>query len=70
MTLARPPEQVSADRVIEIGFAMVDEVGSGRRSSIVQRLRDAQRQLAGQMTLAALIRTTPAAAAPDQASND
>ncbi|MEE9128603.1 MAG: YhjD/YihY/BrkB family envelope integrity protein, partial [Phycisphaerales bacterium] len=70
VTLARPPEQVSADRLIEIGFAMVDEVGSGRRSALVQRLREAQRHLAGQVTLAALVRTTPAGAAPDQASHD
>ncbi|MEE8156392.1 MAG: YhjD/YihY/BrkB family envelope integrity protein [Phycisphaerales bacterium] len=70
VTLAQPPEQVSADRLIEIGFAMVDEVGSGRRSAIVQRLREAQRQLAGQVTLAALVRATPAVAAPDQASHD
>ncbi len=70
VTLASPPDQVSADRLIEIGFAMVDDVGAGRHSAILQRLRDAQRQLAGQMTLAALARTNPAIAAPDQASRD
>jgi len=70
VTLARPPEQVSADRLIEIGFAMVDEVGSGRRSDLVQRLRDAQRQLAGQVTLAALVGAAPAVPAADQAPHD
>ena len=70
VTLARPPEQVPADRLIEIGFAMVDEAGAGRRSAILQRLREAQRQLTGQMTLAALTSATPAVAAPDQASGD
>jgi len=70
VTLACPPEQVPADRLIEIGFAMVDDAGAGRRSAILQRLRDAQRQLTGQMTLAALVSASPAVAAPDQASRD
>lgn len=72
VTLARPPEQISADALIEIGFAMVDDVGADQRGSILRRLRDAQRQLAGQLTLAALTASThtPATAGVDQAPGD
>lgn len=72
VTLARPPEQISADALIEIGFAMVDEPGADQRGSILRRLRDAQRQLAGQLTLAALTASahTASAAGVDQAPGD
>ncbi len=54
VTLARPPDQISADELIDIGYRMVDEGAAGRHSVIIQKLRDAQRKLAGQMTLARL----------------
>jgi membrane protein len=52
--LARPPDQVSADELIEIGYRMADEGGVERRSALIERLREAQKSLAGQMTLANL----------------
>lgn len=66
ITLAKPPEQISGERLLEIGFALVDEGGVGRVSPLVGRLREAQRRLAGQTTLAALL---PVGGAPtDQAA--
>lgn len=70
VTLAQPPDQVSADALIEIGYQMVDEGIGGRRSAIVQRLREAQRNLAGQVTLAALAASAAAVPAADQAVRD
>jgi len=64
-SLARPPEQIPADRLVELGFELVDETSDGRRSALLARLRDAQRQLAAQATLASLARA-PALAAGDQ----
>ena len=54
VAMARPPDQVSADEVIEIGYRMCDESEASRGSAIIQRLRDAQKSLAGQTTLAKL----------------
>jgi membrane protein len=61
VTLARPPDQISADRLLEIGYALVDEGGVGRVSMMVGRLREVQRRLASEATLASLL----AAARPD-----
>jgi DNA-binding IscR family transcriptional regulator len=55
VTLARPGEQICADRLIEIGYSMVDEGSRGRESRLVQRLREAQKRLAAQTTLASLL---------------
>jgi membrane protein len=52
--LARPPDQITADQLIEIGFHLVDE-GAGERSSLLDQLRDAQRSLAAESTLATLV---------------
>jgi len=54
-SLACPPEQISADRLIDIGFSMVDEGGVGRQSELVTRLREVQKSLAQQTTLASLL---------------
>jgi membrane protein len=54
VSLARPPDQVSADELIKIGYRVVDDGETGARSGIIQRLRDAQISLAGQITLAKL----------------
>jgi membrane protein len=53
VALARPPDQVSADELIEVGYRLADE-GVERRSALIERLREAQKRLAGQMTLANL----------------
>jgi membrane protein len=56
VSLARPPEQIPAESLIDIGFSLVDEGGTGRQSAFVQRLRDAQRTLARHATLGSLKR--------------
>ena len=55
VSLARPPEQVTADELIQIGYQLVDASGLGQRSSLVERLRAAQQQLAERTTLASLV---------------
>ncbi len=57
VALARPPESVTAEQLIDIGFRIVDDGRLGRRSALVERLRDAQRQLVSQTTLATLLST-------------
>jgi len=51
ISMARPPDQVSAEELLEIGYKMCDESEASRASSIIRRLRDAQKGLAGQITL-------------------
>jgi membrane protein len=53
VSLARPPDQISADELIEVGYRLADE-GVERRSALIERLRDAQKALAEQVTLANL----------------
>jgi len=55
VALACPPEQISADRLIDIGFNLIDETAGGRKSLILQKLRDAQKGLAAEVTLAGLL---------------
>ena len=54
VTLACPPDQIAAQELIDIGFRMIDE-SSGVNSSFFQGLRDAQRKLAADTSLAALL---------------
>jgi len=54
-TLARPPEGISADRLIQLGFELVDEGRPVHRPPLVERLRAAQREIASQATLATLL---------------
>ena len=53
--LAKPPDQIPAEQLVEIGFSLVDETGLGRRSGLFERLRQAQKSLAAGITLAALV---------------
>jgi membrane protein len=53
ISLARPPDQISADELVEVGYRLADE-GVERRPALIERLRDAQKALAGQVTLANL----------------
>ena len=54
VALARPPDQISADELIAIGFRMVDEGVADDAPPLVEKLRQAQMNLARQVTLAAL----------------
>ena len=58
VTLAFPADHINVGQLIEIGFRMIDE-GARQRSAFFDRLRDAQRELAGTRTLAGLL--SPAA---------
>jgi membrane protein len=72
VTLGCPPEQISADKLIEIGFSMVDESIGGRKSMILQKLRDVQKGIASEVTLAGLLGSKPvepAVASSDQVSS-
>ena len=51
IAMARPPDQVSAGELLDIGYRMCDESEAARSSPIIRRLRDAQKGLAGQITL-------------------
>ncbi len=71
VALARSPQEVGADQLIEIGFRMVDEGSVGRRPALLHQLREVQKSLAGQVTLATLATTSAASlAAGDQASGE
>ncbi|MHC4992047.1 MAG: YhjD/YihY/BrkB family envelope integrity protein [Planctomycetota bacterium] len=54
VTLARPPEHIPADRLMEIGFGMVQSGGGGTPSPFIEQLHAAQRALASRLTLATL----------------
>ena len=70
VTLSRPPEQISADQLIEYAFRMVDEGAGGRRSAMLQRLREVQRNLLSRATLATLATPSGAMAGGDQAAGE
>jgi membrane protein len=59
VSLAKPPEQMEAKELLEIGFGMLDEVGQRRCSILVKQLRDAQQTVLDGMTLAALLSAAP-----------
>ncbi len=54
VSLALPADKVSAERLMQIGFELVDEP-AGHKSEFVKRLREAQQALARQTTLATLV---------------
>ncbi len=55
LALARPAQSIRAEQLIEVGFHLADQGGSGRRSAIIERLREAQRRLVANTTLANLL---------------
>jgi membrane protein len=67
VSLACPPDQIPADRLIEIGYSLVDEGGVGRQSALIQRLRAAQTSLAQKTTLASLLGSNTPKPATSQA---
>ncbi len=60
VTLARPPEKISALEVLHVGFELVDRGGSYEKSELLRRLRDAQQSLAAETTLSDLVRADEA----------
>ncbi len=53
-TLARPPEDITADSLIEFGHGMLHERNGRRKSRAIEALRHSQRELAANTTLAGL----------------
>jgi membrane protein len=70
VSLAGPPEQITADQLIEIGFELVNDGRVGRISGLTEPLRHAQRVLAAKTTLATLVSTQPATAGKQQVGGD
>ncbi len=60
VSLARPPEQIDAGEVMEIGFALADEAGLDRGRGMLKKLREVQRRLMEGTTMASLPRTSRA----------
>ncbi len=56
VTLARPPEEIRGDQIVELGYELLDESERGRKYNVVNRLRESQRELAADFTLASLLR--------------
>ena len=52
--LARPPEQVSAGELMDVAFELVDDTSIRCENPLLERLRDAQRRLIGETTLAGM----------------
>jgi membrane protein len=59
VTLARPPLQIGAEAIMSVGYALVETGVGARRSELVERLRQAQRTLAAQVTLAGALKPAP-----------
>ncbi len=68
VTLARPPEQIEAERLISLGFDLATFSQSTPGKAIVERMRTAQREAVSSMSLATLIGSSAPAAATDQAA--
>jgi len=51
LTLARPPEAISADELLLIGFELVDGGGAPPAEGVISRLREAQRHAVSGVTL-------------------
>jgi membrane protein len=57
VALAKPPDQIPADKLIEIGFQMVRSGPAVEASELLERFRAAQRTLAARLTLSSLTAT-------------
>lgn len=56
VTLTKPPEIISANELLAVGFQMVDEVAREDQSGLLDRLREAQLSLASSVTLGRLLK--------------
>ncbi len=55
VSLAQPPDKMSAEDFIRVGFQLADEGGPGRPSAMLTRLREAQQRAVDGVSLAALV---------------
>ena len=67
VTLARPPEQIPAERLMNLGFDLATLAESSSCAGVVERIRNSQRQSVASMSLASLIGTNDHTPAMDQA---
>jgi len=63
-----PPEQISARRLVDIGFELANLAESKGTSALIDLMREAQRHAASNMTLAGLIAAGGTSGRTDQAS--
>lgn len=54
-TLARPPDQIDAQKLLEVGFSLADAGGRPKQGGVIDRLRAAQMRVASGITVAALL---------------
>jgi len=59
VTLARPPEQIPADKVLDVGYALAEPAPGAQAMAFLERLREVQRRLAADQTLAGLLAGAP-----------
>jgi DNA-binding IscR family transcriptional regulator len=59
VALARPAEAITGDQLMEIAFEVVDDAGGADQPALLRRLREAQRRLAAETTLADLVSPPP-----------
>ncbi len=64
VALAMPPDQINADRLLDVGFRLVDANDLARRSPMIDELRAAQSSLLKKVTLATLAAPGGKQAAP------
>ena len=55
VTLAKPPDQISGVELLEVAFRLVDSGQSPDGSKLLDRLRQAQRDLVASTSLAGLL---------------
>ncbi|MCP3903233.1 MAG: YihY family inner membrane protein [Planctomycetes bacterium] len=67
VSLARPPERISAAELLEVGYGLVEEGSPGPVPTLLKRLREAQHQLAATADLTELLRAQPVVKPVDQA---
>jgi len=60
VSLARPPEQIAGVDLLEVAFRLVDSGQPGGGSRMLDRLREAQREIVATTTLASLVAGTTA----------
>ncbi|MHC5115012.1 MAG: YhjD/YihY/BrkB family envelope integrity protein [Planctomycetota bacterium] len=67
VSLARPPERITAAELLDVGYGLVEEGSSGPAPALLRRLREAQHQLAAKASLTELLSPQPVASPADQA---
>ncbi len=59
VSLARLPDKIPADQLMVIGFSLADDEVAAERTPILRKLREVQRSIAAEVTLAGLLESAP-----------